>query len=85
MLRKSFFFPAAEIYGESFSGFWDFGPIGTKIKNNIIKVWRKELVEKEGFLEIDGATILPEAVFKASGHLDNFNDPLTQCKKCHAI
>jgi glycyl-tRNA synthetase len=84
-LRKSIFFPSAEIYGESFSGFWDYGFYGTAIKNKIIEAWRKDLVEKEGFVEIDGCQILPEKVFVASGHLDNFNDPLVQCIKCHSL
>ncbi len=84
-LRRSIFFPSAEIYGESFSGFWDYGFYGTAIKNKIVEAWRKDLVEKEGFVEIDGAQILPEKVFKASGHLENFNDPLIQCLKCHAL
>jgi len=84
-LRKSIFFPSAEIYGDSFSGFWDYGFYGTAIKNKIIDCWRKDLVEKEGFVEIDGAQILPEKVFVASGHLNNFNDPLVQCEKCHSL
>lgn len=84
-LRRSIFFPSAEIYGESFSGFWDYGFYGTAIKNKIIDSWRKDLVEKEGLIEIDGAQVLPEKVFQASGHLDNFNDPLVQCTKCHAL
>ena len=84
-LRRSIFFPSAEIYGESFSGFWDYGFYGTAVKNRIIDCWRKDLVEKEGFVEIDGAQILPEKVFQASGHLENFNDPLVQCEKCHSL
>ncbi len=84
-LRKSIFFPSAEIYGESFSGFWDYGFYGTAIKNKIIDAWRKDLVEREEFIEIDGAQVLPEKVFKASGHLENFNDPLVQCEKCHSL
>jgi len=84
-LRRSIFFPSAEIYGDSFSGFWDYGFYGTAIKNKIIEAWRKDLVEKEEFVEIDGAQILPEKVFVASGHLENFNDPLVQCIKCHSL
>ncbi len=84
-LRRSLFYPAAEIYANSPSGFWEYGPIGTKIRNNIIQLWRKKLVEQEGFFEIHGAQILPESVFKASGHLDNFNDPIVQCKKCNSL
>ncbi len=84
MLRKSFFFPSAEIYGSGFGGFWDFGPYGTAIKRKIVELWRKELVEKENFLEVDGSLVLPKAVFDASGHSANFNDPLTQCGKCNS-
>ncbi|MBN2126910.1 MAG: glycine--tRNA ligase [Candidatus Diapherotrites archaeon] len=84
-LRRNLFFPAAEIYSSALAGFWDFGPIGTRMRQKVISFWRKNLVEKEGFLEIDGAQILPEAVFKASGHLTSFNDPVVQCKKCHSI
>ncbi|MDO8537484.1 MAG: glycine--tRNA ligase [archaeon] len=82
ILRKSFFFPAGEIYSSALSGFFDFGPVGVNIRKNLVDFWRKELVQKEDFVEIDGAIILPEEVFIASGHLANFNDPLTQCSKC---
>lgn len=84
-LRRSLFYPAAEIYSGAPSGFWEFGPVGEKIRSKVIDLWRKELVEKEGFLEIHGAQILPEAVFKASGHLASFSDPIVQCKKCNSL
>lgn len=84
-LRRALFFPTAEIYAERLAGFWDFGPDGTRIRRKIIDLWRKKLVEKEGFVEIHGSQILPERVFLASGHLQNFNDPIVQCKKCHAF
>jgi len=84
-LRRALFFPSAEIYAEKIAGFFDFGPIGARIRRKIIEVWRKKLVEKENFHEIHGAQILPEKVFIASGHLANFNDPVIQCKKCHSI
>ncbi|MEW6294992.1 MAG: glycine--tRNA ligase [Candidatus Diapherotrites archaeon] len=84
-LRRSVFFPSAEIYGTAFSGFYDYGPVGEAIKRKIIDAWRKKLVQREGFLEVDGAQILPEKVFDASGHLKNFNDPLVQCTKCHSL
>jgi len=84
-LRRALFFPSAEIYPSAPSGFWEFGPIGHAIKRRIVEVWRKEIVEKESMVEISGAQILPESVFKASGHLKNFNDPIVQCKKCHSL
>lgn len=82
--RRSFFFPTSEIY-KGPGGFWDFGPYGTSIRRKIIQLWRKELVQKEDMLEIFGSQTMPEEVFKASGHLTRFNDPLTQCPKCKAV
>ncbi len=84
-LRRGLFYPAADVYANAPGGFWDFGPEGSKIRRNIIQLWRSELVEKEGFVEIHGAQILPEDVFKASGHLENFNDPIVQCRKCNSL
>jgi len=84
-LRRALFYPAAQIYGSAASGFFDFGPLGETIRRKVIGLWRKQLVEKEGILEIFGAQILPEDVFKASGHLKNFNDPIVQCKKCNSL
>lgn len=84
-LRRSLFFPSAEIYAGSLGGFWDFGPTGFRVKRKITDFWRKEFVEKEGFLEISGSQVLPRDVFKASGHLDNFNDPIVSCKKCTSV
>ena len=84
-LRRSLFFPASEIYSDHPAGFFDFGPYGAAIRRKIISVWRRELVQKEGFLEIDGALALPKSVFEASGHLEGFNDPVTVCRKCGAV
>jgi len=84
-LRRSLFYPASEIYANAPAGFYDYGPFGATIKRKIIEIWRKQLVQKEDFLELDGALIMPEDVFKASGHLANFNDPVTQCLKCKTI
>lgn len=83
--RRSLFFPACEIYDNYFAGFYDFGPYGAAIKRKIIELWRKELVQKENFFEIDGAIIMPEDIFNASGHLKNFKDPTTTCSKCKSI
>ncbi len=84
-LRRGLYFPSAEIYSNSPSGFWEFGPIGSKIRRKIVDFWRKNLVEKEKFVEIFGSQILPKEVFEASGHLNSFNDPIVQCKKCHSF
>jgi glycyl-tRNA synthetase len=84
-LRRSLFYPSCEIYANSPAGFYDYGPYGATIRRKIVDVWRKYLVQQEEFLELDGAVIMPEDVFKSSGHLANFNDPVTQCKKCNTI
>ena len=81
-LRKSLFYPAAEIYSDSPAGFWDFGPVGQAIRRKIINFWRKELVQKENMLEISGSQILPVTVFEGSGHMKSFVDPIVYCKKC---
>lgn len=84
-LRRGFYFPAAEIYPSSIAGFWDYGPLGSALKRKIINSWRDMIVKKDSMIEIDGAQILPEAVFESSGHLKSFVDPLTECKKCRGI
>lgn len=80
--RRGLFFQAAEIYHDAPAGFFDYGPEGARIKHRIIQLWRRQLVEKEGAMEIDGSIVLPESVFRASGHLENFNDPLVYCSAC---
>ena len=84
-IRRGFFFPAAEIYSDAPAGFWDYAPLGSALKRRIIDVWRETIVKRDEMLEIDGAQILPESVFEASGHLKSFVDPLTKCKKCEKI
>lgn len=79
---RGFFWPAAEIYPDRLAGFFDYGPNGLALKNNILNIWRQELVDKEGMIEIDGCQIMPKSVFEASGHLKSFNDPLITCSKC---
>jgi glycyl-tRNA synthetase len=85
-LVRGFVFPSAEIYGGA-AGTYDYGPIGTLITNKIINLWRQRFIHEETdhnirIWEMSGSRLLPEAVFAASGHLEKFNDPLTQCKSC---
>ena len=81
--RKSIFYPSNEIYRAP-AGFWSFGPIGEAIRRKIIDFWRKEFVQKNEMLEIDGSITMPEDVFKASGHLTSLVDPIVICKKCES-
>ena len=80
--NRGFFWPTAELYPDKLAGFFDYGQNGLALKNNILNVWREELVNKENMVEIDGCQILPTSVFQASGHLKSFNDPLITCSKC---
>ena len=81
--KRGFFFQTANIYGGK-AGFFTYGHLGKALKFNWERLWRKNIVcLDENFYEIQSNNILPEAVFRASGHIENFNDPMTECKKCH--
>ena len=84
-LRRGFVSPSAEIYGGA-GGLYDYGPLGTLMRQKIIDLWRQSFVLDEDLIfEISGSTLLPSTVFKASGHLDSFDDPLVQCDKCKSM
>lgn len=83
-LERGFYFPSCEIYADSHAGFWEYGPTGNNLKNNFIELWRRELLRRDDMIEIDGSQIMSRSVFVASGHLDNFTDPIIKCKKCGA-
>ncbi len=82
--KRGFLWPSFEIYS-GVSGFTDYGPLGASLKNNIMQKWRKQYVSGEGFYEIEGPTVMPREVLKASGHVDNFTDPMTKCEKCGEV
>jgi glycyl-tRNA synthetase len=82
--HRGFVFPSAEIYG-GIAGIYDLGPLGAKLKNNLVQAWREFFVLRETnppVYELDGSTILPYDALKASGHLDSFTDPTVSCLKC---
>ncbi len=83
-LERGFYFPSCEIYGDAHAGFWEYGPTGTNMKNKFIELWRRELLRRDDMIEIDGSQIMSKSVFIASGHLDNFTDPVIKCKNCGA-
>ncbi|MBI2028495.1 MAG: glycine--tRNA ligase [Candidatus Levybacteria bacterium] len=81
--RRGFIYPGSEIYG-GITGFWDYGPLGVELKNNIKREWWKSIVyDRDDVVGIDAAIIMNPEVWKASGHLDAFTDPLVECKTCH--
>ena len=80
--RRGFVFQSAEIYG-GLNGVYDFGPLGTLMKQNIRQAWKRSITSADttvAFLE--GSLLAPEAVWKASGHVDNFSDPMIDCTNC---
>ena len=82
--RRGFVFPSSEIYG-GFNGFWDYGPYGARMKRAIEALWWHEMVETRDNIEgLDSTIICHPQVWKASGHLDQFSDLMTDCKKCKA-
>lgn len=78
--RRGFIFPASEIYG-GINGFYDYGPLGVELRQNLKNVWWKEMVhQRDDVVGVDSTIIQSAKVWKASGHLDNFTDPLVDCK-----
>lgn len=81
--RRGFVYPSAEIYGGTGS-VWDFGPLGVEIKQNLKKVWWRDMVQKRAdIVGLDSAIITRQEVLQASGHEKGFVDPLVECKICH--
>ncbi|MBM3309553.1 MAG: glycine--tRNA ligase, partial [Candidatus Altiarchaeales archaeon] len=79
--RRGIVYPSFEIYG-GLSGFIDYGPVGSRIKNSVEDLIRKFYVIDEGFFEVQCPTLSPEQVWIASGHVQNFKDFMTECLKC---
>jgi glycyl-tRNA synthetase len=81
--RRGFVYPSSEIYGGTRSA-WDYGPLGVELKENIKRQWWKTIVQgRDDIVGIDSGVILARDVWVASGHVDAFVDPLTECLSCH--
>lgn len=81
--RRGFIFQSSEIYG-GYQGFWDYGPVGVELKNNLKRAWWRSMVyEREDVVGFDAAIIMNPVVWEKSGHLKAFTDPLVECKVCH--
>ena len=80
--RRGFVFGSSELYG-GLSGFWDYGPLGVELKTNIKRAWwRANVHMRDDVVGLESAIIMPAPVWAASGHLQNFNDPLVECGSC---
>ena len=79
---RGFMFPSSEIYG-GINGFWDYGPLGVELKNNLKAVWWQRMVrERTDVVGIDSAIISHARTWEASGHVEHFSDPMVDCRRC---
>lgn len=82
--QYGFIFQGSEIYG-GLANTWDYGPLGTRLKNNIKDAWRKRFIqERNNSYEVDADILMHPRVWEASGHIGSFSDPLVDCKECKA-
>ncbi len=80
--RRGFIFQSSEIYGGTGSC-WDYGPLGVELKNNVKRAWWRDCVQNRGdMVGLDASILMHPRVWKASGHLDHFTDPMVDCKAC---
>lgn len=80
--QYGFIFQGSEIYG-GLANTWDYGPLGTRLKNNIKDAWRYYFIQiRPESYELDSDILMNPTIWKASGHLDSFTDPLLDCKEC---
>jgi glycyl-tRNA synthetase len=80
--RRGFVFPSSEIYG-GMAGFWDYGPLGVELKNNVKAAWWRHMVQlRDDVVGIDAAIVMNPRVWEASGHVAGFSDPMVDCRSC---
>ncbi len=83
--RRGFIYHSSEIYG-GMPGFWDYGPLGCELKANVKQAWWQFTVRgREDVAGLDATIIMHPKIWKASGHLDTFADPMTMCKQCKKL
>jgi len=80
--RRGFVFQSSEIYG-GINGFWDYGPLGAELKRNVKELWWNTMTrQREDVVGLEATIIMSPAIWKASGHVDTFSDPMIDCKTC---
>ncbi len=80
--QYGFIFQGSEIYG-GLANTWDYGPLGSRLKNNVKDAWRKRFIqERPNAYEVDADILMHPRVWEASGHVSSFSDPLVDCKEC---
>jgi glycyl-tRNA synthetase len=81
--RRGFIFQSSEIYG-GLASCWDYGPVGVEFKRNVKNAWWRSMVEtRDDVVGLDCSIMMHPTVWKASGHVESFSDPLVECKVCH--
>jgi glycyl-tRNA synthetase len=79
--RRGFIFASSEIYG-GYNGFYDYGPLGVELRNNIKNAWWRDFVQRrDDVVGLDSSIIMHPKIWKASGHVDGFSDPMVDCKE----
>ncbi len=81
--RRGFVFQSSEIYG-GLNGCWDYGPLGVELLNNIKQAWWRAMTFRDDVEGIDASILMHPKVWEASGHVENFTDPMVDCKECKA-
>lgn len=82
--QYGYIYPGSDIYG-GLANTWDYGPLGSRIKNNLKDAWRKRFIQEQmNAYEIDANILMHPRVWEASGHVASFYDPKMDCKKCKA-
>jgi glycyl-tRNA synthetase len=80
--RRGFVFPSSEIYG-GMGGFWDYGPLGVELKNNVKRAWWRSMVQlREDIVGLDASIVMNPRVWEVSGHVGGFSDPMVDCRNC---
>ena len=81
--QYGYIFQGSEIYG-GLANTWDYGPLGSKLKNNIKDAWRYHFIQcRDNAFEVDADILMNPKVWEASGHIQSFSDPLIDCKNCN--
>ncbi len=79
---RGYIYPGSEIYG-GLANTWDYGPLGSELKNNVKAAWRKKFIQEQpNIVGLDAAILMNPETWVASGHVGGFSDPLIDCKEC---
>jgi len=81
--RRGFVFQSSEIYG-GLGSTWDYGPLGVELKRNVKEAWWQSVISgRDDMVGLDAAILMHPRTWEASGHVENFSDPLVECRECN--